>query len=55
MAALQKLAKAYCLNNVSQLRNYVVPELYEKARSMLCDYWGEEAVQNTEAFLDRKE
>ena len=54
MAALQKLAKAYCLNNVSQLRNYVVPELYEKARSMLCDYWGEEAVQNTEAFLDRK-
>lgn len=54
MAALQKLAKAYCLDNVSQLRNHVALELYEDARSMLCDYWGQEAVQNTEAFLDRK-
>ena len=54
MAALQALAKAYCLNNVKQLRNNVVPELYDNAHSMLCDYWGPEAVKNTEAYLDRE-
>ena len=53
MAALQKLAKAYCLDNVSQLRNHVVEELFNQARQILCEYWGEEAVQNTEKFLDR--
>ena len=51
--ALQNLAKAYCVDNVKQLRNNVVPELYEEAHQMLCDYWGEEAVKNTEEFLDR--
>ena len=54
LKALQNLAKAYCVNNVKQLRNNVVQELYEKARQMLCEYWGEEAVQNTEKFLDRE-
>ncbi len=55
IAALQSLAKAYCIDNVIQLRNNVVPELYEEAHSMLCDYWGQEAVKNTEVFLDRKQ
>ena len=54
MAALQALAKAYCLNNVKQLRNNVVPELYDNAHSMLCYYWGQEAVKNTEDYLDRE-
>lgn len=54
IAAIQKLSKAYCIDNVNQLRNHVVPELYEDARQMLCDYWGLDAVQNTEKFLDRE-
>jgi len=53
MKALQNLAKAYSLDNVKQLRNNVVNELYEDAYHMLCDYWGEEAIRNTEEFLDR--
>lgn len=53
MTALQKIAKAYCIDNVKQLRNNVVPDLYDDAHKMLCDYWGEEAVKNTEEFLNR--
>ena len=52
--ALQNMAKAYCVDNVKQLRSSITPELYEKARSLLCDYWGEQAVLNTEDFLDRR-
>ncbi|MBP3771705.1 MAG: glycosyltransferase family 2 protein [Treponema sp.] len=51
MKSLQRLAKFYCVNNVRQLNEKVVPELHEKAREMLCDYWGEESIQNTEDFL----
>lgn len=51
MKSLQRLAKFYCINNVRQLNEKVVPELHGKAREMLCDYWGEESIQNTEDFL----
>lgn len=54
MKGLQQLAKAYCVNNVEQLRTNVAPELYDSARSMLCDYWGETAIKNTEEFLNNK-
>ena len=51
MAAIQKMAKGYCINNVKQLRTNVIPEIQDEAHCMLCDYWGEEAIKNTEAFL----
>ena len=54
MKNLQKLAKFYCINNVKQLREKVVPELQEQAHQMLCQYWGEEAIKNTEEFLTKK-
>lgn len=54
MKSLQRLAKFYCVNNVRQLNEKVVPELHEKAREMLCDYWGEESIQNTEEFLRKR-
>lgn len=51
MKSLQRLAKFYCINNVRQLNEKVVPELHEKAREMLCDYWGEDAIKRTEEFI----
>lgn len=51
MKSLQRLAKFYCVNNVRQLNEKVVPELHEKAREMLCDYWGEESIKRTEEFI----
>ena len=53
MKALQQMAKAYCVDNVKQLRSSVTEELYKEARSLLCDYWGEQAVVNTEEFLEK--
>ena len=55
MKMLQNLAKAYCIDNVKQLRANVVSELYESAHQMLCDYWGEEAIKNTESFLNNSD
>ncbi len=54
MKSLQQLAKFYCINNVKQLRAKVIPELQEQAHEMLCQYWGEEAIKNTEEFLSKK-
>ncbi len=51
--SIQRLAKFYCINNVQQLRNKVSKELYDDAYQMLCDYWGNESIKNTEAFLDK--
>lgn len=49
--AIKKCAKFYCINNVKQLKSHVIPELYNEAHSMLCAYWGNEAIRNTETFL----
>lgn len=54
MKGLQTLAKAYCVNNVQQLRTNVAPQLYDSARALLCDYWGDQAIKNTEEFLNNK-
>ncbi len=51
MKGLQNLAKFYCVNNVKQLKEKVVPELQEEAHQLLCQYWGDEAIKNTEEFL----
>ena len=51
MHAIQRLAKSYCCNNVEQLRAKVAPELYTAAREMLCEYWGEDAIERTEDYL----
>lgn len=53
LKALHQMAKAYCVDNVKQLRSNVTEELYKEARSLLCDYWGEQAVINTEEFLEK--
>ena len=54
MKSLQQLAKYYCINNVKQLREKVVAELKEQSHQMLCQYWGEEAIKNTEEFLKHR-
>ena len=54
MKGLQTLAKAYCVYNVKQLSSNVIPELYDSARALLCDYWGDQAIKNTEEFLNNK-
>ncbi len=44
----------YLQNNLLQLREAVVPELQEEARSLLCEYWGESFVCHIEEFMDNK-
>lgn len=53
--ALQHLAKSYCLNNVQQLQWSVAAELKAEARIMLCEYWGEDAVKRTEAYIEKRQ
>ncbi len=50
--SVQRIAKSYCINNVKQLRMRVSHEIYNTAHSLLCDYWGEQAVLNCEKYLD---
>ena len=54
MNALQKVAKSYCINNVKQLRTNVIHELYNDAYNLLKSYWGEQAIKNTEEFLNKQ-
>lgn len=54
MKGLQICAKASCINSVELINWSVVENLRPAAREMLCEYWGEEAVKNTEEFLKRK-
>lgn len=41
----------YLQNNLSQLAQSVIPELQAAARFMLCDYWGEDFVEETETRI----
>lgn len=38
----------YLNNNLKQLRETVLPEIYDKAYAMLCEYWGTEFVERVE-------
>ncbi|MBQ6781009.1 MAG: glycosyltransferase family 2 protein [Treponema sp.] len=46
---IRNMTRRYLANNIMQMREVVVPELQEKARAMLCEYWGESFVQKMEA------
>ncbi len=52
MEALRLQSRSYLVNNIQQLRNYVIPELQEQARAMLCDYWGESFVEKMENAIE---
>lgn len=51
MKGLERVAKFYCVNNVNQLKEKVAPELQEEAHQLLCQYWGDEAIRNTEEWI----
>ncbi|EID86257.1 Glycosyltransferase involved in cell wall biogenesis [Treponema sp. JC4] len=54
MEALRLQSRSYLVNNIQQMRKYVIPELQNQAHAMLCDYWGEDFVNRMEQALDKK-
>ena len=46
--ALKLFACSYLANNLTQLTHCVTPELQKEARDMLCEYWGEDFVDEVE-------
>ncbi|MCR5401270.1 MAG: glycosyltransferase family 2 protein [Treponema sp.] len=52
---LKAMTRTYLLNNIKQMRDRVIPELMEEARSLLCEYWGESFVRLAEEALDKNE
>ena len=42
------MSSARKIDSIKQLRETVVPELKEKARAMLCEYWGAGIVEKVE-------
>lgn len=45
---IRGMTRYYLDNNIKQMREVVVPELKEKARALLCDYWGTGFVEKME-------
>ena len=43
--------RCYLANNINQLYQSVIPELQKEARAMLCEYWGEDFVDEVEKQL----
>lgn len=54
MEALRLQSRSYLVNNIQQMRSYVIPELQTEARAMLCDYWGEDFVKIMEDAIAEK-
>ncbi|WP_294428238.1 glycosyltransferase family 2 protein [uncultured Treponema sp.] len=52
---IRGMTRYYLANNIRQMNEVVVPELKEKARSMLCEYWGTGFVEKMEAALRARE
>ena len=52
---LKAMTRTYLVNNIKQMRDRVIPELMEEARSLLCEYWGESFVRLAEEALDKNE
>ncbi len=50
---IRKLSRIFMRNSIVRLRNQVVPELYNEARQMLCEYWGKDYVEFVEEILDK--
>ena len=53
-AYTQRLSRTCLRDTILLLRKTVVPELYDDAYEMLCNYWGKSYVQNIEARIDEK-
>lgn len=51
---IQRLSRTHLRNAILLLRKTVVPELYEEAYEMLCNYWGKSFVQTIEERIDNK-
>ncbi|MBQ4378315.1 MAG: glycosyltransferase family 2 protein [Treponema sp.] len=45
---IRRMTRFYLANNLKQMKEAVVPELQEKARSILCEYWGAGFVERIE-------
>ncbi len=51
---IKEKTRFYLANNLTQLKQAVLPELKEQARAMLCDFWGQSFVDHMEEALNRK-
>ena len=49
---VRKLSRTFMRNAIIRLRNQVVPELYDQAREMLCEYWGKDYVEFVEEIVE---
>lgn len=52
LEAIKFLSRSYLANNIKQLSEAVIPELQDQARSLLCDYWGEDFVELMEKEMN---
>lgn len=51
MEALRLQSRSYLVINLEQLKHNVISSLQEQARQLLCDYWGEDFVEEAERHL----
>lgn len=49
---IRGMTRYYLANNIKQMREVVVPELKEKARALLCEYWGAGFVEKMEKSVN---
>ena len=55
MEALRLESRSYLVNNILQMKNFLAEELQEQARTLLCDYWGQDFVETMEKSLNDME
>lgn len=48
---IRAMARYYLSNNLRQMKETVIPELQNKARAMLCEYWGAGFVEKMESLV----
>ena len=53
-ASLRKMSRQFLYNAIIRLRKLVLPELYDDAYRILCEYWGESYVKTIEGIIDKK-
>ena len=50
---IRKMTVTYLANNICQMKETVIPALQQKAREMLCEYWGESFVEHVEKVMKK--
>lgn len=50
--AVRLMSRSYLVNNIRQLNSFVIPELQQQAREMLCEYWGKDFVETMERAMN---